>query len=44
MTTFPEYAAVRYALADLVARLEPNAAPVPPSLWERCRMRLRKVF
>ena len=44
MTTFPEYAVVRYALADLVAGLDPNAAPVPPSLWERCRMRLRELF
>jgi hypothetical protein len=44
MHTFPDYGAVRYVLADLVARLDPNAAPVPPSLWDRCRMRLRELF
>ncbi len=44
MTTYPEYAALRYALADLVAQLEPNAVPVPPSLWERWRTRLRELL
>jgi hypothetical protein len=44
MTTYPEYAAVRYALADLTALLDPNAPPVPLTLWERCRMRLRELF
>jgi hypothetical protein len=44
MTTFPEYAAVRYALADLAGRLDPNAPPVPLTLWERCRMRIRGLF
>jgi hypothetical protein len=44
MTTFPEYAAVRYALADMVARLEPNAPAVSPTRWERWRTRIREIF
>jgi hypothetical protein len=44
MTTFPDYGAVRYALADMVARLEPNAPPAPPSRWERFTTRLRELL
>jgi hypothetical protein len=44
MTTFPEYGAVRNALADLAERLDPNAAPVPPTAWERLLLRLRSLF
>lgn len=44
MGTFPEYGAVRNALSDLAASLSPTAAPVPPTAWERFRMRLRGLF
>jgi hypothetical protein len=44
MTTYPEYALVRDALAHMTASLSPTAAPVPPSAWERFRLRLRTFF
>jgi hypothetical protein len=44
MNTFADYGAIRFALMDLRANLDPKAPPVPPTAWERLQARVRKVF
>jgi hypothetical protein len=42
--TFADYGAVRFALMDLSASLDPKAPPAPPSAWERLQARVRKLI
>jgi hypothetical protein len=44
MQTPADYGAVRFVLMNLAASFDPNAAPVPPSAWERFQTRLRNLF
>lgn len=44
MTTAADYGAVRIVLMNLAASLDPKAAPVPPTAWERFQARLRILF
>jgi hypothetical protein len=44
MNTFADYGAIRFALMDLRANLDPKAPPEPPTAWERLQARVRKVF
>ncbi|MGB2874502.1 MAG: hypothetical protein WBB76_03415 [Gaiellaceae bacterium] len=42
--TFADYGAVRFALMELRANLDPKAPPVPPTAWERFQTRVRSFF
>jgi hypothetical protein len=44
MSTFADYGAMRFALMDLRANLDPKAPPAPPTAWERLQARVRKLF
>ena len=44
MSSFADYGAIRFALMDVRASLDPKAPPAPPTNWERFRARIRKVF
>ena len=44
MTTFPDYGAMRFALMDLRASLDPKAPPAPPTTWERLQDLVRRFF
>jgi hypothetical protein len=41
---FGDYGAMRIALMDLSASLDPKAPPAPPTAWERLQTRLRNFF
>jgi hypothetical protein len=41
--SYPDYGAVRIALINLTASLDPKAPPAPPTTWERLRDRLRRL-
>jgi len=44
MGMFADYGAMRFALMDVRASLDPNAPAVPPSTWERIQSRIRSFF
>jgi hypothetical protein len=44
MTIPADYGAMRFALMNLAASLDPKAPPVPPTAWERLQIRLRAFF
>jgi hypothetical protein len=41
---FADYGAMRFALMDVRASLDPNAPAAPPSSWERFQSRIRSFF
>jgi hypothetical protein len=44
MSTFADYGAVRFALMEVRASLDPKAPPEPPSAWERFQARVRSLL
>jgi hypothetical protein len=44
MITFADYGAMRFALMDLRASLDPKAPPAPPTAWERLQTRVRNLL
>jgi hypothetical protein len=44
MSSFADYGAMRFALMEVSASLDPKAPPAPPSAWERFRTRIRSFF
>lgn len=44
MNTFADYGAMRFALMDLRASLDPKAPAAPPTAWERFQARVRSFF
>jgi hypothetical protein len=44
MSTFADYGAMRFALMDVRASLDPKAPPAAPTAWERFQARIRRFF
>jgi len=44
MSSFADYGAMRFALMEVRASLDPKAPPVPLSAWERFQNRIRSFF